>query len=278
MTEMHILDRIVACKQEEVAAAKARVPLHRLIKRIERRSAVRPFLERLSQPQAGRVNIIAEIKRASPSKGLIRADLDPAGLALAYESGDAAALSVLTDTEFFRGSVADLVRARSATRLPVLRKDFIVSSYQIYESAAIGADAILLIARILSQRQLSRYLQLSRDLSLDALVEVHSEEELAAATQASAYLVGINNRDLDTFRTDIATSVRLAALLHAHQTGVAESGIHDRKDIERIAAAGIYNFLIGESIVRARNTCEFLKRLVRQDSYTETIPAVGEAS
>ena len=262
MTEMHILEKIVASKRKEVAAAEARVPLGQLVERIERRPPARPFLDRLSKPQNGRVNIIAEIKRASPSKGLIRADLDPAEFAAAYESGGAAALSVLTDQEFFRGSVADLERARSATRLPALRKDFIVSPYQIYESAAIGADAILLITRILSPQHLREYLNLSRHLRLDALVEVHSEEELDAATAAGACLVGINNRDLDTFRTDIATSVRLAARLGAHQTGVAESGIHSREELEKIVAAGIFNFLIGESIVRAQDTRGFLSRLV----------------
>jgi indole-3-glycerol phosphate synthase len=265
VTEMQILEKIVCSKRKEVAAAEARVPLDQLLKRIERRPRVRPFLDRLSKPLSGRVNIIAEIKRASPSKGLIRGDLDPARFAAAYESAGAAALSVLTDNEFFRGSVADLERARSATRLPALRKDFIVSSYQIYESAAIGADAILLITRILSPLQLSEYLDLSRNLSLDALVEVHSEKELDAATAAGARLIGINNRDLDTFRTDIATSERLASRLWAHQTGVAESGIHSRSDIEKVVAAGIFNFLIGESIVRAQDTRGFLSRLVGQE-------------
>lgn len=264
MTEMHILEKIVASKRKEVAAAEVRVPLGQLIQRIERRPRVRPFGDRLSKPPIGRVNIIAEIKRASPSKGLIRGDLDPAAFAAACESGGAAALSVLTDKEFFRGSVIDLERARSATRLPALRKDFIVSVYQIYESAAIGADAILLITRILSPQQLREYLDLSRDLCLDALVEVHSEKELDAATAAGARLVGINNRDLDTFRTDIATSVRLATRLGAHQTGVAESGIHSREDLEKIVAAGIFNFLIGESIVRAQDTRGFLRQLLGQ--------------
>jgi indole-3-glycerol phosphate synthase len=265
MTAMHILDKIVTSKRKEVAAAEARVPLEHLIQRLERRPAVRPFLERLSKTQNGRVNIIAEIKRASPSKGLIRGDLDPATFARKCESGGAAALSVLTETEFFRGSVADLERARSAVRLPVLRKDFIVSAYQIYESAAIGADAILLITRILSLQELREYLDLSRDLCLDALVEVHSEQELDAATAAGARLVGINNRDLDTFRTDIATSERLAARLWAHQTGVAESGVHSREDLEKIVAAGISNFLIGESIIRAQDTQGFVSRLVGQE-------------
>jgi indole-3-glycerol phosphate synthase len=265
VTKMHILDKIVASKQKEIAAAEARMSLGHLIEMIERRDAVRPFLDRLSEPPNGRVNIIAEIKRASPSRGLIRGDLDPAGFAAACESAGAAALSVLTDHEFFRGSVADLERVRSATRLPALRKDFIISSYQIYESAAIGADAILLIARILSRQQLREYLNLSRHLCLDALVEIHSEEELDAATAAGARLVGINNRDLDTFRTDIATSVRLAARLGGHQTGVAESGIHSRGDLEKIVAAGIFNFLIGESIVRAQDTQGFLSRLVGQE-------------
>lgn len=262
MTGVHILDRIVAKKKEELAEAKKAVPVANLALKAKVRTDFRPLLKSLAQPGLRGVNIIAEVKRASPSKGVIRADLDPADYARRYESAGAAAVSVLTDREFFRGSVADLKCARAAVELPVLRKDFIVSSYQLYESVAFGADAVLLIVRILSELQLKDYLALSRDLQIDALVEVHSEEEYDIASEAGALLIGVNNRDLDVFKTDINTSVRLAKRFMPGQIGVAESGIHSRKDILKICDAGIFNFLIGESLVRADDTHGFMKNLM----------------
>ena len=259
---MHILDRIVAKKRAEIAGLKETVPLADLELKAKTRTDIRPFLKSLSQPGPHGVNIIAEVKRASPSKGVIRDNLDPVQYARKYESAGAAAMSVLTDEGFFRGSVDDLVCARSAVELPVLRKDFIVSSYQIHESVAIGADAVLLIVRILSQQQLRDYLALSRELLVSSLVEVHSEEEFDIASEAGALLIGINNRDLDVFKTDIHTSIRLAKRLTAEQTGVAESGINSREDIMRIYNAGIFNFLIGESLIRAEDTRGFLKQLL----------------
>ena len=171
-------------------------------------------------------------------------------------------MSVLTDEGFFRGSFNDLRSARAATHLPVLRKDFIISAYQIFESVAFGADAILLIVRILSKQQLKEYLSLSRELPVDALVEVHSDEEFDIAAEAGARLIGVNNRNLDVFKTDINTSIRLARRFEPQQTGVAESGIHYREDILKIRAAGIFNFLIGESLVRADDTRVLLKNLL----------------
>ena len=259
---VHILDRIVAQKKAEVAEAKKAVPAADLVQRAKTRTDFRPFEKSLAQPGPNGVNIIAEVKRASPSKGVIRADLDPADYARRYESAGAAALSVLTDGRFFHGSVDDLNRARAAVELPVLRKDFIISSYQVYESAALGTDAVLLIVRILSEQQLRDYLALSRELQMGALVEVHSEEEFDIASEAGAVLIGVNNRDLDVFKTDIGTSIRLAKRFSPQQTGVAESGIHSREDILTIHAAGIFNFLIGESLVRADDTRGFLKNLL----------------
>ena len=257
-----ILKKIVAVKKQEVAMSKNTVPEDELRQAIGQRSDRRPFLKILSQPGPAGVNIIAEVKKASPSKGLIRADLDPALYASAYENGGATAISVLTDQQFFHGSRADLQAARHATALPVLRKDFIVSSYQIFEALQMGADAVLLITRILSPNQLTDYLALCRELELDALVEIHTEDDLATATQAGAQLVGMNNRNLKTFQTDLKTSARLASLLESSQVAVAESGIRDRSDIDMLLKAGVWNFLIGESLVRADNPGVLLKALL----------------
>jgi indole-3-glycerol phosphate synthase len=257
-----ILTQIVAHKKEEVRIAQKRMPESLLKTNAVAVGHCRPFFDKLSTAGAPGVNVIAEIKRASPSKGIIRADLNPADQAQGYARGGAAAVSVLTDAHYFKGSYNDLILARNAVDLPVLRKDFIISTYQIYESRAFGADAILLIARILTPQQLRKYLALCRELNMTALVEVHSEEEMAVATMAGAKLIGINNRDLKTFQTDIKTTTRLAARLTAGQVGVAESGIRSREDIAKVRSAGIFNFLIGESLVRADDPEKFLKSLV----------------
>jgi len=259
---MDILKKIIATKKKEVAAAKQLIPEAQLRQTVRPQSEKRAFFESLAQPGPAGANIIAEVKKASPSKGLIRPGLDPAEYAAAYERGGAAAISVLTDTHFFQGSTEDLIAARQATSLPVLRKDFIVSSYQIYQALQMGADAVLLIVRVLSQNQLHDYLSLCDQIELDALVEIHTEDDLAAATQAGARLVGINNRNLKTFQTDLKTSVRLASLLESTQVAVAESGIQDRSDIEMLLNAGVWNFLIGESLVRSEAPGAVLKSLL----------------
>lgn len=259
-----ILSRIVAHKKQQVALARKKTTERQLHLALKAGREKRPFFECLSRPGPAGVNIIAEIKRASPSRGDIRIDLDPADLARRYEAGGAAAVSVLTDTDWFKGSFDDFRTARQATRLPMLRKDFMVSAYQIYESAVLGADAILLIVRILSPRQLKDYIALGRELGLDVLVEVHSPEELETASRAGAVLVGINNRNLKSFETSMKTTLRLAAGLQPAQIGVAESGIKGRADIEAILDAGIFNFLIGESAVRADDTEGFLRSLLGQ--------------
>ena len=224
------------------------------------------LLGRLAQPGPAGVNIIAEIKRSSPSKGPICPDLDPSALAEEYEQGGAAALSVLTDRPYFQGSPEDLKKARAATSLPVLRKDFLISSYQLYESSVLGADAVLLIARILSREQIRDYLDICKELNMDALVEIHSEEDLEAATVSGAKLIGINNRNLKTFETDIQTAIRLASLLEPDQIPVAASGIKSREDIEKNMRFGIRNFLIGESLVRSENPRVFLETLMGIDT------------
>jgi indole-3-glycerol phosphate synthase len=257
-----ILKKIVAHKKDDIKAAKQRRPEASLRAELCPPGTRRFFYNRLKTFNSTGINIIAEIKRASPSKGLIRPDLDPAAYAREYEDGGAAALSVLTDEHFFKGSPADLKTARRACTLPVLRKDFIISTYQILESAVIGADAVLLIGAILSGQQLQDYLALCRELQLDALVEIHSADELEKVTRAGAKLVGINNRDLKTFHTDIGTSISMASRLARHQVGVAESGLGTADDIKAVRQAGIFNFLIGESLVRADSPRLFLQALI----------------
>ncbi len=258
---MDFLTRIVEYKKEEIATAKTRIPESGLREKSRHIQNKRSFRQKLAMPDHSGVNIIAEIKRASPSKGIICAGLDAARQAAAYEEGGAAAISVLTDRHFFNGSPSDLAAARQATTLPVLRKDFLISSYQIFESGALGADAVLLIVRILSESQLHDYLALCRELKLDALVEVHCREDLDTALRAGAHLIGINNRNLTSFETDTQTAATLACELGPDQVAVAASGICDRKDIENGLKAGIYNFLIGESLVRASDPAAMLQVL-----------------
>jgi len=255
---MSILERIVARKLEEVAQAERRQPVKALMARLDD-APRRPFFEALRAPGSRGLNIIAEIKRASPSKGPIRPDADAAATARAYAAGGAAALSVLTDRDFFQGDPADLAAARAATDLPVLRKDFIVQDYQVYESRALGADAVLFICRILSPERLSRLLALGRELGLEALVEIHDHRDLALATQAGARLIGINNRDLATFATDLQTAATLRERLAPDQVPVAASGIQAPRDIRFNLERGIFNFLIGESLMRAEDPAAALE-------------------
>ena len=252
---------IVEDKKREIAVAKQLMPESVLREKAYNQRERRPFFKKFQHPGPLGVNIIAEIKRASPSKGDIHPNLDPAVYAAAYETGGAAALSVLTDGPHFKGGPEDLRIARKTTSLPVLRKDFLVSAYQIFESAVMTADAVLLIVRILSRQQLKDYLSLCGELALDALVEIHSESDIEKASLAGARLIGINNRNLKTFKTDIETAVRMKSLLEADQVAVAASGIQSRKDIDMMRHSGIWNFLIGESLVRAKNPKEFLESL-----------------
>lgn len=256
-----ILSKIVEDKKQEIVAAKQLIPESFLREKAFAPRKRRPFFKRLKQPGPFGVNIIAEIKRASPSKGDIRANLNPAVYADEYEKGGAAALSVLTDKPHFKGGSEDLKIARETTTLPVLRKDFLISAYQIFESAVMDADAVLLIVRILDQQQLKDYLSLCNELKMDTLVEVHSEADIEKAGLAGARLIGINNRNLRSFETDIETAIRMKSLLDNDQVAVAASGIRTRKDIEKIEASEIWNFLIGESLVRAEHPRGFLEYL-----------------
>ncbi len=255
------LSKILDRKRDEVRAAAKHTPERVLRREAEKADRRRGFISRLARPGPLGMNVIAEIKRASPSKGKIRENVDPADYARKYELGGAAAISVLTDRNFFNGSPDDLREVKSAASLPTLRKDFIISSYQVYESAAMGADAVLLIVRALLPESLRVLLALCLGICLDALVEAHDESEFETAVKAGARLIGINNRDLATFKTDISTSIGLAGRAGPGQILVAESGIHTRSDIERLLAAGIWNFLIGEGLMRSEDPVRFLKGL-----------------
>ncbi|MCD4718294.1 MAG: indole-3-glycerol phosphate synthase TrpC [Desulfobacula sp.] len=263
--EKDFLKIIVDHKKEELEFLKKKRPenLLRLNSQIKRE--IRPFYETLKKPnnmKSGKINIIAEIKRASPSKGDIRLNLDPGKMAKDYEKGGASAISILTDEKFFKGSADDFTIARKATRLPMLRKDFIISAYQVYDSFILGADAILLIAKILSREQLKDLLALTHELKMSALVEINSEKDFEKASNSGARLIGINNRNLNSFDTDISTATRLISLFNKDQVAVAASGISGKKDINKNCKAGIFNFLIGESLVKADNTVNFLKSLI----------------
>ena len=259
------LTKIIADKKEEIAAAKRNVPESLVRDKAALPQKRRMFLKKLEQPGPSGINIIAEIKRASPSKGEIRKDINPAIYASEYERGGAAALSVLTDGPYFKGSIKDFKTARQAVSIPVLRKDFLISAYQIYESAVMGADAVLLIARILSPNQLKDYLNLCNELTMDALVEIHTKQDFESVTEAGARLIGINNRDLSSFETDINITIRMASLIKPNQVAVAASGIKTRKDIEKILNSGIHNFLIGESLIRSSNPRAFLMNLMGKE-------------
>src|SRR5579875_3555532 len=208
--------------------------------------------------------IIAEVKKASPSKGVLQANFHPAFIAGAYEEGGAACLSVLTDQQFFQGSLHDLEAARAAVTLPVLRKDFTIDRLQIFEAAAHGADAILLIAAVLEVSELQSFRELAASLHLASLVEVHNQEELAKAVDSGAEIIGVNNRDLETFEVSLDTSLRLSYLMPSGAIRVSESGIHSHADIDLLSKAGFNAFLVGESLMRAPDAAAALRALTRK--------------
>ncbi|MBI1899843.1 MAG: indole-3-glycerol phosphate synthase TrpC [Planctomycetia bacterium] len=246
---MTILDQIVADKRQEIAASKARLPLEQLRAAARRHSPRRDFFAALAQP--GPIHLIAEIKKASPSAGVIRADFDPATIARVYADHGASCLSVLTDSKYFQGSLDHLRAARQAVDLPILRKDFILDSYQLYEARAAGADAVLLIAECLDDCRLRALHNEAIELSMTPLVELYDEENLPRVLDAGSMLIGVNNRDLRTFRTDLSHVLRLREKIPADRVVVAESGIHNRADVLRLQSAGIGAMLVGESLMRA---------------------------
>jgi indole-3-glycerol phosphate synthase len=255
---MSVLTEILARKRQRLAEAKTKVPVESLRERITPGS--HRFLTTL---QRDGVNVIAEFKRRSPSKGIIRADVDAPSMARCYEAGGAAAISVLTEEDYFAGSLDDLRSVKSVVALPVLRKDFVFDDYQIYEAAAAGADAVLLIVAALDDEQLSRLRQLAEgELGLDALVEVHDSEEMNRAAAAGAKLIGVNNRNLHTFEVSLQTSVTLADIAPKGSTLISESGLRNAEDLDMLRGVGYQGFLIGETLMRADRPDEVLRSLL----------------
>lgn len=244
-----ILDEIVAAKRDCVEHAKAEMPLAELMRRAAFAPPVRDFHAAIASRSD--VRLIAEVKRASPSAGLIRPDFDPVDIARTYEAHGAAAISVLTDEPFFQGRLADLSAVRNAVRLPVLRKDFVIDRYQVAEARLAGADAVLLIAEILDTTRLTELLGMIREFGMSALVELYDASNLPRVVASGARIIGINNRDLRRFVTDLAHTIDLAARVPADRVLVSESGIRTRADIDRLAAAGARAVLVGETLLRA---------------------------
>lgn len=257
------LSEIIASTRRKVEECRSRIDYKDLERQAEAHSP-RGFRKAIEVASRSGPAIIAELKKASPSRGLIRNDFDPALLAKELEMAGTAALSVLTDQEFFQGSLANLQTASAETRLPCLRKDFIVDEFQIVEARANSADAILLIVSALSQRELSSFAKRARELKLDVLCEVHDEEELGRALGAGCELIGVNNRDLKTFKVDLGTALRLADSIPPNVTTIAESGIESGADIARLSSAGYDGFLIGETLMRAPRPGEALRALLSE--------------
>ena len=254
-----ILDEIMEWKRGEVARCKRTKPQQAVQAEAASASSPRGLATALRSPG---VSLIAEVKRASPSKGLLRPDLDPVALARAYEANGAAAVSVLTDQRFFQGSLDDLRAIRQSVGLPVLRKDFTLDPYQVYEARAAGADAVLLIVAALGNDGLRALYGLTVELGMDALVEVHNEAELERALAIKPRIVGVNNRDLRTFEVDLGTTARLRLQVPGDTVIVAESGVRSRADVMRLAELGVDAILVGESLVRAEDTGKKVRELV----------------
>jgi indole-3-glycerol phosphate synthase len=257
-----ILQRILARKRDEVRERSARMPARELSARIADAPAPRGFRAAIdARIAAGAAGVIAEVKKASPSQGVIRTDFRPADIARSYAADGAACLSVLTDVDFFQGADDYLVVARASCALPVLRKDFVIDDYQVYEARALGADCILLIVAALDDAQLADFSTLAHELGMDVLAEAHDATELERALKTSAALIGINNRDLRTFKTSLDTTLNLRSRVPADRLLVTESGIHTRVDVARMRDAGVNAFLVGEAFMRADDPGAELARL-----------------
>lgn len=257
-----ILQRILARKRDEVRERSARMPARELSARIVDAPTPRGFRAAIdARIAAGAAGVIAEVKKASPSQGVIRTDFRPADIARSYAADGAACLSVLTDVDFFKGADDYLVVARASCALPVLRKDFVIDDYQVYEARALGADCILLIAAALDDAQLADFSTLAHELGMDVLAEAHDATELERALKTSAALIGINNRDLRTFKTSLDTTLNLRSRVPADRLLVTESGIHTRVDVVRMRDAGVNAFLVGEAFMRADDPGAELARL-----------------
>ena len=259
-TPPSILDEIVASKRREVAAARLRMPLDEMEHQAAEAPPVRDFLAALSGP--GPIRLIAEVKKASPSARVIREDFDPVGIARTYQAHGAACLSVLTDAPYFQGHLSYLARVRAAVALPLLRKDFVIDDYQVVEARLAGADAVLLIAEILDDARLASLRGRAEALGMAALVEFHDDANLPRVLASGATLVGINNRDLRLFATDLDRTFRLRDRVPPHVTLVSESGIRTRHDVERLEAAGVSAVLVGETLMRAEDIGLAVERLL----------------
>ena len=260
---MSVLDEIAAYKRAEVAAAKAEQPLAALLRAAREATPPRGFLAALrSAAAARRPGLIAEIKKASPSKGLIRTQFDPESAARAYKNGGAACLSVLTDGPSFQGSQKHLMIARAAVEVPVLRKDFVLDLYQVVQSRAMGADCILVILAMVSDDTAAALISAARDWRMDVLVEVHDEAETLRAVHLGTELIGINNRDLRSFVTTLDTAIRLRPLIPPGPLVVAESGLSDSTDLRKLASAGIGAYLVSEALMRCDNLEAATKTLI----------------
>ena len=264
-TQADILRKILQQKHQEIALKKQVISLQKLQQQCETLPACRGFLRAIEQRvQSGQTAVIAEIKRASPSKGILRRDFVPAEIALDYAQAGAQCLSVLTDQAFFQGSLQDLVQARQACSLPVLRKDFIIDAYQIYEARAAGADCILLIVAALDDASLQAYAKLAMQIGMDVLVECHDAQEISRALQTKAVLIGINNRDLHNFVTRIETTLELRPLIPNDRLVVTESGIHQAEQVNLLYAHGVAVFLVGEAFMLAKRPGLALQQLFPQ--------------
>ncbi len=264
VVQSDILEKILAVKREEVAAAKQKRPLAELRKDVEKAGKPRDFIGALrTKISAGMPAVIAEIKKASPSKGVLRADFDPVAIARAYAKHGAACLSVLTDVEFFQGSRDYLIQARETSGLPVLRKDFIIDPYQIHEARAMGADCVLLIAAALDDDAMAGLERVAMELGMAVLVEVHDANEFERALDLQTPLLGINNRNLRTFETRLDTTLDLLERVPPGKLVVTESGILASSDVERMRSAGVEAFLVGEAFMRAADPGEALAKLFR---------------
>ncbi len=261
MSVSTILQRILARKSEQVAAGKTATSIAELSARAKDCAVPRGFERSLRQALQHGPAVIAEIKKASPSAGVIRQDFHPDVLARSYQSGGAACLSVLTDRDFFQGDIQHLQAARGACNLPVLRKDFIIDPWQVLESRVMGADCILLIVAALGQANLQDLLGLAKELAMDVLVEVHDEAEIERALCLDHELIGVNNRNLKTFEISLATSERLKKMCPGHQLLVTESGIRSKEDVKQMQAFGIHSFLVGEALMREADPGMALQRM-----------------
>ncbi len=262
MSQPDILKKILYRKVEEVIERSAKISSRELLKQAEMAAIPRGFVAAIENKiAAGQAAVIAEIKKASPSKGVIREDFRPADIAAAYEQGGAACLSVLTDADFFQGHEDYLKQAQAACKLPVIRKDFIIDPYQVYEARAIGADCILLIVAALGESMLVELAQLAGQLGMDVLVEVHDAKELDRALTLPCKLIGINNRNLRTFETSLQTTIDLLERIPSDRIVVTESGIHSAEDVQLMRTHEVHSFLVGEAFMRVENPGEELRLL-----------------